>query len=161
MRATYQQAGIFAISGFVCIVLLAQAYTSLTASTRFGVPFAAYPAEWGWPFLAYPMYKRSHHVGERLGVDYNLYAVTSTKRIRLDRKDLGLEKFWLFFTAVARPMIRGETEAVASLLSTYCPQFQEKSIAFELDDLGYSLGESGLVEGNPETVASMKIKCPE
>jgi hypothetical protein len=51
---------------------------------------------WGWPLLAYPMYKWAHYEGDRLDVELTGHAVLEdSTRIPMSRSDLNMD-FWLY-----------------------------------------------------------------
>ena len=116
---------------------------------------------WGWPIIAYPMYKTAHFDGERLD-DYEVAAVLADgSRLRVDPEELGMS-FWTFRQNVAMKIERGRLEALAPTIERYCERSQRSLKRLELVDTGTAISASGLIQGlEPKVAAAIDVVCPE
>jgi hypothetical protein len=115
---------------------------------------------WGWPFVAYPMYKRAHYEGERFDHDLTVYLIMddSSERV-VTGPDLGLS-FWLVEKRIWNPVRSGNQEHLQSFIEDVCPKFDNRIIAVRLEDKGVALGRSGMVNNLPPgVVGSMPVNC--
>src|SRR5688572_20905336 len=97
------------VSAFVLMVLILQSFSGFVNTGR-----------WGWPFVAYPMYKLAHQDGERILHDFTLYAkLPDGKLVEVTRDELGMG-FWHFEKHVANPMLENHQEKMLSLADEYC-----------------------------------------
>lgn len=80
------------ISAFVFAVLGLQAYA------------VAVQIKWrSWPFIDYPMYQFPRYEGERLMVEWPLYAVFDDgSEVRVKYKDFDIATYWKYFFGVIR-----------------------------------------------------------
>jgi hypothetical protein len=116
---------------------------------------------WGWPLLAYPMYKTAHDEGERLDVDLTAYAVlAASTRVAINRSDLNLS-FWLYWYNVVTPIQHARLDLLRPVLRRYCEQSDNQVVKLHLEDQGAAIGRDGPIEGlPPEIVAEMDVTCP-
>jgi hypothetical protein len=115
---------------------------------------------WGWPLLAYPMYKRAHYEGERLHDELTAYAVLAdAKRVAIKRSDLAMD-FWLYWYNVVTPIQNARVDLLQPVLQRYCEQSDNQVIKLHLEDRGAAIGRDGPVEGlPPQVVAEMDVTC--
>jgi hypothetical protein len=118
------------------------------------------PGRWGWPFLAYPMYKTAHYEGERILYDVEVYVVREDSSESLMSAD-GIP-FWIFKHKMVDGVMNGKRDSVQPLVTAYCERTGEQVVAVRVQDMGIGLSRDGLVHGlEPETLATMTIGCPE
>jgi hypothetical protein len=87
MTAFQQRAGRGLVSAIIVVILGTQFVAGLVDTGK-----------WGWPILAYPMYKWSHYENERILHDADVYAqLDDGSRIAITPEALGMS-FWIFFT---------------------------------------------------------------
>jgi hypothetical protein len=118
------------------------------------------PGKWGWPMIAYPMYKKAHFEGERLNHDVNVYAQLSDgTRTEINRNDLGMD-FWIFHYNVVGPIGQGRSEPLAPLVQRYCRESDNQLIKFQVEDKGVAIGRDGPIEGlPPQLVSEIAVAC--
>jgi hypothetical protein len=116
--------------------------------------------KWGWPMLAYPMYKKAFFEGDRLNHDVNVYALLSDgTRTEIKRDDLGMS-FWIFHYNVVGPIGQGRSEPLAPLVQRYCRESDNQLIKFQVEDKGVAISRDGPVEGLlPQLVSEMGVSC--
>jgi hypothetical protein len=117
---------------------------------------------WGWPLLAYPMYRTAHYEGERLRVDLIAYAVLAdSTRVRLDRSDLNMN-FWLYWYNVVTPIENARLDLLEPVLRRYCDESDNRVVKLQLEDLGYAIGRDGPIQGlPPKVMAEMDVTCQQ
>jgi hypothetical protein len=115
---------------------------------------------WGWPLLAYPMYKWAHYEGERLRYDLTTYAVLAdSTRVALDRSELNMD-FWLYWYNVVTPIVHARLDLLEPVLRPYCDEFDNQVVKLQLEDRGVAIGRDGPIDGLPvEVVAEMDVTC--
>ena len=115
---------------------------------------------WGWPFVAYPMYKWPHYEGERFDHDLTAYLVMDDASERvITGEDVGLP-FWIFEKRLWNPIRSGSPEHLQPFLEGVCPKFDNRIVAVRLEDKGMALGRSGIVEKLPPgVVGSLPVRC--
>jgi hypothetical protein len=116
---------------------------------------------WGWPLLAYPMYKTAHYEGERLDVELTAYAVLAdSTRVPIHRSDLNMG-FWLYWYNVVTPIQNARLDLLQPVLQRYCEKNGNQVTKLQLEDRGVAIGRDGPIEGlPPEIVAEMDVTCP-
>lgn len=116
---------------------------------------------WGWPLLAYPMYRTAHYEGERLHDDLTAYAILAdSRRIAIDRSELNMG-FWLHWYNVVTPIQNARLDLLQPVLQRYCERFENQVIKLHLEDRGVAIGRDGPIEGlPPEVVAELDVTCP-
>ncbi|HEX5079892.1 MAG TPA: hypothetical protein VFV80_12140 [Geminicoccaceae bacterium] len=142
--------GRLAVSVIVVVILAAQLVVGFVDTGK-----------WGWPILAYPMYKTAHFEGERLNHDFASYVVLSdSNRVEIKRRDLGMD-FWIYWYNVVQPIRHGRLDALAGLVEHYCQELDGQVIRLEVEDLGIAIGRDGPVEGLPRQVLfATEVSCP-
>jgi hypothetical protein len=137
------------ISVAILMVLALQAFAGFIDTGR-----------WGWPFLAYPMYKTAHHDGERILHDFTLYAKTADgDRIEVTRDDLGLG-FWHFEKFIFAAIRQGDLEKPQIIANEYCKRHNRRIVGLVLEDKGIAISRSGMVTGlPPQVLAAMNVRC--
>lgn len=115
---------------------------------------------WGWPLLAYPMYKTAHYEGERLHDDLSAYAILAdSTRVPITRSDLNMD-FWLYWYNVVTPLQHARLDLLQPVLQRYCQQSDNQVIKLHLEDRGAAIGRDGPIEGlPPEVVAEIDVTC--
>jgi hypothetical protein len=115
---------------------------------------------WGWPLLAYPMYRTAHYDGERLHDDLTAYAtLADSTRVAINRNALNMD-FWLYWYNVVTPIQHARLDLLEPVLRRYCEESGNKVIKLHLEDRGVAIGRDGPVEGlPPEVVAEMDVTC--
>ncbi len=118
---------------------------------------------WGWPFLAYPMYRHAHDDGARLLHHTTIYAELengSQQEITEADAGAGVEQ-WSYYYWAVKPLASGETEHIRPFMEEMCQRFDGKVTALRLDDeSGYGISRNGLVEDLPNyTVNRMPASC--
>lgn len=118
------------------------------------------PDQWGWPFVAYPMYRGAHYENERLHHDFTAYVVLADgSRAQISPGDLGMD-WWRFRENVVGAMFAEDTEALQTTVDQYCQQHEARVIGLELEDMGVVVTRNGMKDGlPPEVVASVDIAC--
>src|SRR5688500_19069628 len=102
------------VSAFIVIVLATQAVAGFLDTGR-----------WGWPIVAYPMYKEPHYDGDRVWYDVRTFAVLADgTRVELVRDDLGFD-FWVYWQNVVQPIYKQEKRVVrlAPVIAQTCERF--------------------------------------
>jgi hypothetical protein len=138
------------VSVVVVVILLTQLVVGFVDTGR-----------WGWPMLAYPMYKTAHFEGERLDHELTTYAVLADlSRVEIKRSDLGMG-FWIYWYNVVQPIRHGNLDALAGLVQHYCQEFDNQVSKLEVQDLGIAIGRDGPVEGlPPQVMFETEVSCP-
>jgi hypothetical protein len=115
---------------------------------------------WGWPLLAYPMYKTAHYEGERLHDDLTAYAILAdSTRVEVNRSDLGMD-FWLYWYNVVQPIVHARADLLEPVLQRYCEESGNQVVRLHLEDRGVAIGRDGPIEGLPPEVAyEMNVSC--
>jgi hypothetical protein len=118
------------------------------------------PAQWGWPFVAYPMYRGAHYENERLRYDFTTYAMLSDgSRQQIKPGDLGMD-WWRFRANLIDPVFREDREALQIVVDHYCEESGQKVTGLEIEDLGVIVTRDGMKDGlPPEVVASIDVPC--
>jgi hypothetical protein len=118
------------------------------------------PAQWGWPFVAYPMYRGAHYEGERLRHDFTVYArLADGTKARVTPEDLGMH-FWLFRANVVDSLYRQRLDLLQPVADLICGRTGQPVLGLELEDLGMAVSREGLVEGlPPEVVTTANLSC--
>jgi hypothetical protein len=116
---------------------------------------------WGWPFLAYPMYKNAHYEGERIDIYLTAYAVLAdSTRVAINPSDLNLS-FWLYWYNVVTPIQHARLDLLEPVLKRYCEETGNQVTKLHLEDRGVAIGRDGPIEGlPPEVVAEIDVTCP-
>jgi hypothetical protein len=116
---------------------------------------------WGWPLIAYPMYRTAHYEGERLNHDVATYAVLAdSSRVEIKRSDLGWS-FWIYWYNVVRPVREGNLAALQPVLRRYCEESDNQVTRLVVEDLGIAIGRDGPIEGlAPEIMYETDVTCP-
>jgi hypothetical protein len=118
------------------------------------------PGRWGWPFLAYPMYKTAHYEGERILYGVEVYVVREDSSESLMSAE-GIP-FWIFWHKMVDGVMHGKRDSVQPLVAAYCERTGEQVVAVRIQDIGVALSRDGPVRGlEPETLATMTIGCSE
>jgi hypothetical protein len=114
---------------------------------------------WGWPFIAYPMYKTAHYDGERLDHDRAVYAILrDSQRVQLTREQLGMD-FWMFYYNVVVPIVSAR-HRLRSFAGLMCARFEGALVALEVTDVGVAISRDGPVIGlDPVVLATASIAC--
>jgi hypothetical protein len=115
---------------------------------------------WGWPLLAYPMYKTAHYEGDRLDVDLAGYAVLAdSTRVAMNRSDLNMD-FWLYWYNVVQPIRHARLDLLQPVLQRYCEESDNQVVKLQVEDRGIAIGRDGPVEGlPPEVIFEMDVTC--
>jgi hypothetical protein len=118
------------------------------------------PGRWGWPFIAYPMYKTAHFEGERVRYEFEVYVVHEDSSENLLSSD-GIP-WWIFKRKMVNSLMKGQRDNVQPLVTAYCEKTGKQVAALRLQDMGVALARDGLVYGlEPEILATMTMSCPE
>lgn len=129
------------VSAIIVAVLAVQAVAGFVDTGR-----------WGWPLLAYPMYKTAHYEGDRLDVELTGYAVLAdSTRVAMNRSDLNMD-FWLYWYNVVQPIRHARLDLLAPVLQRYCEESDNQVIKLQVEDQGIAIGRDGPVEGLPPQV---------
>jgi hypothetical protein len=138
------------VSAIIVVILSVQAVAGFVDTGR-----------WGWPLLAYPMYKKAHYEGDRLDVELTGYAVLpDATRVAIDRSDLNMD-FWLYWYNVVTPIMHARADLLQPVLRRYCEESDNQVVKLQLEDGGIAIGRDGPVTGLPvEVVAEMDVTCP-
>jgi hypothetical protein len=138
------------VSVVIVVILLTQLVVGFVDTGR-----------WGWPMLAYPMYKTAHFEGERLDHELTAYAVLADlSRVEIKRSDLGMG-FWISWYNVVQPIRHGNLDGLAGLVQRYCQEFDNQVSKLEVQDLGIAIGRDGPVEGlPPQVLFETEVSCP-
>lgn len=141
--------GRFLVSALVVGILSIQAVAGFVETGR-----------WGWPLLAYPMYKWPHYEGERLNHDLVTYAVlTDSSRVEVKRDDLGMD-FWIYWYNVVQPIRHARLDLLKPVLQRYCGKFDGRVTKLQAEDLGIAIGRDGPVEGLPRQIRyELDVSC--
>jgi hypothetical protein len=103
MQRESKAAGRLIVSGIIVTILGLQIVAGFADTGR-----------WGWPFVAYPMYKRAHYEGERFDHDLTVRLVLRDASEHLvTGPDLGLS-FWLVEKRVWNPIRNNDQEQLQS-----------------------------------------------
>jgi hypothetical protein len=140
---------VLAVSAVIVVILGLQTFASFRD-----------PAQWGWPFLAYPMYRGAHYEGERLRHDFTTYAIVDdSSRMVVTPQDLGMT-WWWFRANVVDIMLRQDQAALKAIAKQICETSGRSVQALELEDMGVAVGRNGLQDGlSPEVVSTVKVSC--
>lgn len=129
------------VSAIIVAVLATQAVAGILDTGR-----------WGWPMIAYPMYKTAHFEGERLDHDLTAYAVLAdSARVEIKKTDLNMG-FWIYWYNVVQPIRHGDFARLQPLLRRYCQQFDNQVTKLVVEDLGIAIGRDGPVDGLPRQI---------
>jgi hypothetical protein len=139
-----------AISALIVVILGTQLVAGFVDTGR-----------WGWPILAYPMYRTAHFDGDRLE-DYDVDAVLADgSRLRVDPEELQMS-FWIFRSNVVYKIEAGNLQGLAPIVERYCERSQGRLKRFEVVDIGMAISATGLVRDlEPEVAAALDVTCPE
>jgi hypothetical protein len=141
--------GRYVVSAIVVGILSIQAVAGFVETGR-----------WGWPLLAYPMYKTAHYEGDRLDDDLAVYAVMAdSSRVEVKRSDLNMV-FFVFWYNVVQPIRYGQLDLLEPVVQRYCKQFDNQVIKLQAEDLGIAIGRDGPIEGlPPEIHFETEVSC--
>jgi hypothetical protein len=118
------------------------------------------PGRWGWPFIAYPMYKAAHHGGERILYDHKVFARHADSSEAL--MSAGNIPFWIFKHKMVDGLMTGDRASVQPLVTTHCTRTGKRVVSVRVEDMGVALSRNGVVRGlPPRTLATMSIACQE
>lgn len=118
------------------------------------------PGRWGWPFIAYPMYKTAHHDGERVLYNIKVFAMHPDSSENLI--SAGDVPFWIFRRKLLGGVTTGNRAAVQPLVSLYCERTGRQVVGVRIEDMGVALSHKGVVRGlPPQTLATITIGCQE
>ena len=138
-----------AISGLIIAILGLQTVAGFVNTGR-----------WGWPFIAYPMYKTAHFEGERLLHEYKVFATHANSSE--DLISAGDVPFWIFKFKMVDGLTNGDRASVQPLVAAYCERTGKEVIAVRVEDTGLELTRNGIVRGlPPKTLAKMQIGCED
>ncbi len=115
---------------------------------------------WGWPLIAYPMYKTAHYEGDRLDVELNGYAVLAdSTRVAMHPSDLNMD-FWLYWYNVVQPIRHARLDLLEPVLRRYCEESGNQVVKLQLEDRGVAIGRDGPIEGlPPQVIYEMDVTC--
>ena len=112
MNRLQERLGIPFVSGVIVIVLGAQLVAGLVDTGR-----------WGWPIVAYPMYKTPHYENERVLHDFAVYAeFDDGMRLPIKREELGMQNLFLFESNVVDPIIHKDPALLAPVVRRLCTE---------------------------------------
>lgn len=107
---------------------------------------------WGYPILAYPMYKTARYDGDRLDHHLRVFAVKQdASRVEVKPEDLNMS-FWLYWYNVVQPVRHSNFEVLKPVIDRYCQESEGEVIKLQAEDLGIAIGRDGPVEGLPPEV---------
>jgi hypothetical protein len=137
------------ISAIIVVILATQTVVGLVDTGK-----------WGWPMLAYPMYKKAYFEGDRLNHDVSVYALLSDgTRTEIKRSDLDMS-FWIFWYNVATPIALHRADLLEPVVQLYCQEFSNQVTKLQVEDKGVAIGRDGPVEGLPPQVMSeIEVSC--
>ena len=149
IRTLQERYGVQIVSIVIVFILVTQLMAGLIHTGR-----------WGWPFVAYPMYKMAHYDGERVVYDVKVYGVLKDlSRIELKRSDLGMS-FWLFWYNVVQPIRHGYLHNLSPIIDQLCRQSRGDLIRLEYEDMGVKISRAGPVYGlEPVILGSSDVSC--
>lgn len=144
-----QSPAIIAISCVIVAILGLQTFASFVTTGR-----------WGWPFIAYPMYKTPHFEGERVLYDFEVYATHDDgSEALIDQGDL---PFWIYKLKLVNGLATDERGSVQPIVAAYCERTGKNVVEVRLQDMGVAVSRDGAVSGlPPQAIATMIIGCQE
>lgn len=109
--------------------------------------------------IAYPMYDRAHHDGDRLD-EFKVYAVLKDEtKLPIDRDNLGMS-WWIFRRNVVKPVLSNQVERLTAIIDRFCKQSQGTLARLEVSDTGLAISAQGLVNGlKPQVVGGVAVTC--
>jgi hypothetical protein len=144
-----REAAFAAISTIIVVILGTQFVVGLVDTGR-----------WGWPMVAYPMYKTSHYDGERFD-EYDVFAVLEDgTRTQIQPADLGMS-FWIFRQNVADGLLNDRPAKVAPIIARYCENTDGALAQIEVLDRGLAISTDGLLHVEPQVVKTTPVRCQE
>ena len=137
------------ISAIIVVILATQAVVGVVDTGK-----------WGWPMLAYPMYKKAYFEGDRLNHDVSVYAVRSDgTRTEIKRSDLKMG-FWIFWYNVVSPIALARADLLGPILQRYCGELENDVTMLRVEDKGVAIGRDGPIEGlAPQVMSEFKVSC--
>jgi hypothetical protein len=137
------------VSAIIVVILATQAVAGFVDTGK-----------WGWPILAYPMYKHAYFEGDRLNHDFSVYALRSDgTRTEIKRSDLGMD-FWIFWYNVISPVSLGRADVLEPILRRYCDELDNDVTMLQVEDKGIAIGRDGPVMGlPPQVVSETQVSC--
>ena len=135
------------VSFFILLFLLLQGY----AAFGFFSPRL-------WPFLDYPMYRESKHIGDSID-NFFLYGIQSdSTKVAILPEDLGLN-FWKFLWGPVRAIRFNDNKEIQKYVSLYQSKHNSKLIGLKLMNNPLILTEEGVVPlPSPEVVNTVNLK---
>lgn len=118
------------------------------------------PDQWGWPFVAYPMYRGAHYENERLHHDFTAYVVLADGSRELVSPESLDMSWWQFRENVVGAMFAEDIESLQTTVDRYCQQHDAEVVGLELEDMGVVVTRNGMKDGlPPEVVVSADVAC--
>ena len=150
MTALHQRIAALLVSAIVIVILSTQFVAGLIDTGK-----------WGWPILAYPMYKWAHHENERILHDVDVLAeLDDGSRIPVTREALGMD-FWIFWRNVALALRAADRSKLAPVVARYCAQTGGRVRSLLALDKGIAVTRTGPQYGLPPSVVfAMSVQCP-
>jgi hypothetical protein len=150
MTAVQQRAGRGLVSAIIIVILGTQFVAGLVDTNK-----------WGWPILAYPMYKWPHYENERILHDADVYAqLDDGSRIAITPEALGMS-FWIFFYNVFLALRDADRSKLGPVIVRYCAQAGGRVRELLALDKGIAVTREGPRYGLPPTVVyAMSVQCP-
>lgn len=144
-----QTRAISAISCVIVAILGLQTVASFVTTGR-----------WGWPFIAYPMYKTPHFENERVLYDFEVYATHDDgSEALISQGDL---PFWTFKLKLVNGLANDDRDSVQPIVRAYCERTGTNVVAVRLQDMGVAVSRDGAVSGlPPQAIGTMSIGCQE
>ncbi len=135
------------VSLFILLFLLLQGY----AAFGFFSPRL-------WPFLDYPMYRESKHIGDSID-NFFLYGIQSdSTKVAILPEDLGLN-FWKFLWGPVRAIRFNDNKEIQKYVSLYQSKRNYKLFGLQLMNNPLILTEEGVVPlPSPEVVNTVNVK---
>ena len=134
------------VSLFILLFLLLQGYAAFGYYGRL------------WPFLDYPMYSYSKHIGDSID-NYLLYGIQSdSTQVAILPEDLGLN-FWKFLWGPVRAIRFNDNKEIQKYVSLYQSKRNYKLFGLQLMNNPLILTEEGVVPlPSPEVVNTVNVK---
>ena len=143
-----REAAFKALSAFIVVILGTQLVVGLID-----------PGRWGWPMVAYPMFKTAHYDGDRFD-DFRVYAVlTDDTKLQIEPGDVGMS-YWIFRQNMVGGLLNDRIEKLAPIIERYCDQSQGAMARLEVSDIGVAISAHGPIAGlEPRVLAAMAVAC--
>lgn len=150
MIALQQRTAMWLVSAIIVLILGTQLVAGWMDTGR-----------WGWPFLAYPMYKTSHHENERVLYDLDVYAeLDDGSRVAITSDAVGMD-FWVFWYNVVQPIRYEDRGKLAPVVARYCAETGGQVRKLVALDKGVAVTRAGPQYDLPPTVIySTSVQCP-